>query len=158
MSIEITPKETIDPRSPRFAAAITSVVLSVVILLGPGLGLPFLVIQLGAFGVGALLGVKYQPYGWLYRKLLRPRLGPPTEWEDARPPRFAQGVGVGFTLTALVGAILGLPWLFFAAAGLALAAALLNAVFDYCLGCELYLLGTRLRARSSLLPATKEES
>ena len=31
--------------------------------------------------------------------------------------------------------------------GFALAAALLNAVFDFCLGCELYLLGARVLGR-----------
>ena len=34
--------------------------------------------------------------------------------------------------------------LFYAATGLAFAAALLNVAFDFCLGCELYLLGARL--------------
>jgi len=39
---------------------------------------------------------------------------------------------------------------FYIATGFALIAATLNAVFDYCLGCELYLLGRRLLGKPSL--------
>lgn len=158
MSSETPPAQTIDPRSPRFGAAITSVVLLITVVLGPVWGLPVLAVQLVAFGAGALLGVAYQPYGWLYRKLLRPRLGPPAEWEDARPPRFAQAVGLAFALIALVGAILALPWLFYAATGFALVAALLNAVFDYCLGCEVYLLAQRIASRTTQSSVTEADS
>jgi len=136
--------ETIDPRGPRFGAAITSVVLAVTIVLGPVWGLPLLIIQAVAFGVGSLLGLKFQPYGWIYRKAVRPRLAPPVELEDSRPPRFAQTVGLVFALAGLIGALFALPVLFYIAVGFALVAALLNAVFDYCLGCEIYLLSKRV--------------
>lgn len=142
--------ELVDPRGPRFGAAITSVVLALAIILGPGWGLPLLILQTVAFAAGALLGLSYQPYSWLYRRTLRPRLAPPTELEDARPPRFAQAVGLVFAFAALAGVLVSLPTLFYLAAGLALVAAALNAVFNYCLGCELYLLGKRLGTR----PAT----
>jgi hypothetical protein len=137
----------IDPRGPRFAAAITSVVLAGALLAGPQYGLLLLVVQACAFGAGSLLGLRYQPYGWVFRRLVRPRLPEPAELEDERPPRFAQTVGLGFAVLALIGAIAQLPALFYTATGLALVAALLNAVFDFCLGCELYLLGRRLSGR-----------
>lgn len=137
----------VDPRGPRFGAAVTSVVLAATLLAGPSLGLPLLVLQLVAFGSGALLGLRYQPYGWVFRRFVRPRLGEPADLEDERPPRFAQAVGLGFTVVAVAGGLAGIAWLFQAAVGLALVAALLNAVFDFCLGCELYLLGRRLTAR-----------
>ncbi len=70
-------------------------------------------------------------------------LGPPAELEDPAPPRFAQGVGLAFTLVALVGFAAGATLLGQVAIGLALVAALLNAVFRLCLGCELYLLVKR---------------
>ena len=35
------------------------------------------------------------------------------------------------------------------ATGFALAAALLNAVFGFCLGCELYLIGARVFSRAA---------
>ncbi len=137
----------IDPRGPRFAAAVTSVVLAGTLLAGPQLGLPLLAVQAFAFGAGALLGLRYQPYGWVFRHYIRPRLEEPADLEDERPPRFAQAVGFGFALLAIAGALAGLDALFYVAAGFALGAALLNAVFDFCLGCELYLFGMRLRGR-----------
>jgi zinc transporter ZupT len=64
--------------------------------------------------------------------------------EDAAPPRFAQGVGLVFTVVALVGYLSGATLLGAIATGFALAAAFLNAVFGFCLGCEVYLLARRL--------------
>src|SRR5664279_2904240 len=87
----------IDPRGPRFGAAITSVVLAVTLLLGPGTpALVLLVLQTAVFALGSLVGLSAQPYGVVYRRLVRPRLSKPTELEDPRPPRFAQTVGLVF--------------------------------------------------------------
>ncbi|MEV8100568.1 DUF4395 domain-containing protein [Kitasatospora sp. NPDC085879] len=127
----------IDPRGPRFAAALTSAVLAAVLITGSG---ALLALQAAVFAVGAVAGVPRSPYGLLYRTLVRPRLGPPRELEDARPPRFAQSVGLAFALAGTVGFLSGADWLGLAATGLALAAAFLNAAFGYCLGCEVYLL------------------
>ncbi len=138
----------IDPRGPRFGAAITAVVLAGALVLGPGWGLPLLVLQTAAFAAGSLLGLHYQPYGWVFRQFVRPRLGPPAEWEDARPPRFAQSVGLGFAAVAVAGSLTGVAAVFYLAAGFALVAALLNAAFAFCLGCEVYLLSRRVLART----------
>jgi hypothetical protein len=137
----------IDPRGPRFGAAITSVVLAVVLILGPGLpALVLLVIQTAAFALGSLVGIAAQPYGILFRRLVRPRLGAPRDLEDPRPPRFAQTVGLVFALAGLAG-LLWAPVLFYVAVAFALVAAVLNAVFDFCLGCEIYLLSRRVAGR-----------
>lgn len=136
----------VDPRGPRFAAALTTLVLLVV--LGTGSG-HLLAAQAVVFAAGAALGLRRSPYGWLYRRLVRPRLGPPAELEDERPPRFAQAVGLGFALVGTAGYLTGVTWLGITAAAAALAAALLNAAFGYCLGCEVYLLAARGRARLS---------
>ncbi len=137
----------IDPRGPRFGAAITSVVLAVVLILGPGTpALILLVIQAAAFALGSLVGIGAQPYGMLFRRLVRPRLGPPKDLEDPRPPRFAQTVGLVFALAGLAG-LLWAPVVFYVAVALALVAAVLNAVFDFCLGCEIYLLSRRVAGR-----------
>lgn len=149
--------ETVDPRSPRFGAAITSVVLAATLILGPTWGLPLLVLQALAFGAGSLLGLRFQPYGWVYRTVVRPRLAPPAETEDARPPRFAQTVGLVFALGGLAGALASLPALFHVAVGFALLAALLNAIFDFCLGCEVYLLAARAFRRPAA-PASASAS
>jgi hypothetical protein len=130
----------IDPRGPRFAAALTSLVLAVVLITGSGW---LLAAQGVVFALGAFAGLGRSPYGWLYRTLVRPRLAPPTETEDPAPPRFAQGVGLGFALVGTLGYLSGAGWLGLAATGCALAAAFLNAAFGYCLGCEMYLLVRR---------------
>ncbi|MEV4616985.1 DUF4395 domain-containing protein [Kitasatospora sp. NPDC049258] len=134
----------IDPRGQRFAAALTSLLLAAALITASG---PLLAVQTAVFAVAALAGLRYSPYGLLYATLLRPRLGPPRELEDARPPRFAQGVGLAFGLIGTAGYLAGADWLGLTATALALAAAFLNAAFGYCLGCELYLLLHRGRAR-----------
>lgn len=136
----------IDPRGPRFGAVITTVVLGLVLLMGPG-GWPLLALQTLAFAAGAVLGLQYQPYGLAYRAWVQPRLGPPSSTEDSRPPRFAQAVGLTFAVVGLLGALLGLDVVFYAAVGMAFFAAFLNAAFDFCLGCEMYLRWQRLSAR-----------
>jgi hypothetical protein len=145
------PATLIDPRGPRFGAAITSAVLAGAVLAGPSFGLPLLAVQAVVFAAGALLGLRFQPYGWIFRRFVRPRLGAPEALEDERPPRFAQAVGLAFAVAGLAGAAFGWAAVFYVAAGFALVAALLNAVFDFCLGCEVYLLGRRVLARR---PAT----
>lgn len=57
------PTTLIDPRGPRFGAAITSAVLATVIVLGPEWGLPLLALQTLAFAAGSLLGLAWQPQG-----------------------------------------------------------------------------------------------
>src|SRR5215470_259659 len=128
---------TVDSRGPRFGAVITTVVLAVVLVtagvshLAAG-WIPFA--QTLVFAVGALAGLRYAPYGLIFRRLVRPRLGPPAKTEPEAPPRFSQGVGMVFA---------GVGTIVFAA--FALAAAFLNAAFDYCLGCQMYLLIQRIR-------------
>ncbi|MBX7553353.1 DUF4395 domain-containing protein [Streptomyces sp. NPDC004232] len=136
----------VDPRGPRFAAVLTTLVLLLVLVTGSGV---LLAAQGAVFALGAVLGLRWSPYGWLYRRLVRPRLGPPQELEDERPPRFAQAVGLGFAVVGAAGYLSGATWLGIAASAAALAAAFLNAAFGYCLGCELYLLAVRSRARLS---------
>ena len=145
----------IDSRGPQFAAALTSVVLAVVLATSPSVfGTALLGLQAVLFAVGALLGVQRTPHSWLFRRVVRPRLSPPTDFEDPAPPRFAQAVGLGFAVVGLVGFVLGGTVVGLVATGFALVAALLNAVFGFCLGCEVYLLLKRITApRSSASPA-----
>jgi hypothetical protein len=92
------------------------------------------------FAWGAFAGVRRHPWGAVFRTLVRPRLAPPSELEDPRPPTFAQGVGFAITLIGVVLGLVGLPAGVLIAAAFAFVAAFLNAVFDYCLGCQMYLL------------------
>ena len=138
----------IDPRGPQLTAGITAVVLVVVLLLPSPWAAVLTAVQAVLFAIGAVRGVQHTPHAWLFRTLVRPRLGRPEELEDPAPPRFAQGVGLGFALVALVGFVSGATVLGQVAIGFALVAALLNAVFRLCLGCELYLLIKRLTPAS----------
>src|SRR5919199_5997296 len=136
------PSRQIDVRGPRFAAWVTSVVLAVVLLTGSGW---LLAAQAVVFAVGAFAGLRYAPYGALFRVLVAPRLGPVREREPEAPPRFAQFVGFVFAAVGTLGYLLSAPLVGAIATGLALAAALLNAATGFCLGCELYLTVRRLR-------------
>ncbi len=87
-----------------------------------------------------VLSPRTQPWGVLFRTLVRPRLAPPAELEDPRPPRFAQGVGLFVVTVGLLLHLLGVPWALPIATAMAFVAAFLNAAFGLCLGCQLYLL------------------
>lgn len=135
------PQGGIDPRGPQFAATLTSIVLVAVLLTAPGpVGIALIGLQALLFGVGVTLGVQKGPWALVFRRLVRPRLAPPPYLEDAAAPRFAQGVGLVFAVVALAGYLAGAPLVGAVATGLALVAALLNAVFRFCLGCEMYLM------------------
>lgn len=130
----------VDVRGPRFAAVLTSVVLAVALLFGSGW---LVAVQAVVFAVGAFTGLRNAPYGVLFRLLVAPRLGPVRDREPEAPPRFAQLVGFVFAVVGAAGYLLGVPVLGAVATGLALVAALLNAVTGFCLGCELYLIVRR---------------
>ncbi len=136
------PTGGIDPRGPRFGAAMTSVVLSAALVLASPV---LLAVQAVVFALGVLAGPAKQPYGLLFKQFVRPRLAAPTHLEHPGAPRFAQGCGLAFSLVGLLGFALGWQWLALGAIGLALAAAFLNAAFDFCVGCEVYLRAQRLR-------------
>lgn len=127
----------IDPRGPRVAALITTVVLAAALITGSAW---ILAAQALVFAAGSFFGLRYSPYGFLYRRLIRPRLGPPGELEPEAPPRFAQTVGLVFAIVGVTGYAAGATWLGMAATAAALAAAFLNGAFGFCLGCEMYLL------------------
>lgn len=141
----------IDARGPRFGAALTAVLLVVVLLLGPwpSAALAVLALVAASFALGVWRGVGGTWQGALYRRVVAPRLAPPTELEDPRPPRFAQLVGLVVTGVGVALGLAGVTAAVPVATALALVAAFLNAVFGLCLGCELYLLGLRLRARTA---------
>ncbi len=139
----------LDPRGPRFTASVTAVVLAVALVVPDGVATAVVAVQAAFFAVGAGIGVQRTPTGLVFRHLIRPRLAPAAGLEDPTPPRFAQGVGLAFAAVALVGYLSGAVLVAQVAVGFALVAALLNAVFAFCLGCELYLLGARLSARAA---------
>lgn len=134
---------TPDPRGVRFTAAFTSAVLALGLVTGSW---RVLAAQTLLFGLCAFVDLKLNPWGALYRKAVLPRLVTlgRDEHEASGPVRFSQGVGFGCCLIATVGYASGAVVLGIVANAFALLAALLNAVFGYCLGCRAHALVQRV--------------
>lgn len=169
----------IDPRGPRFAAAITAVLALVATFLGlvgistaqltgtwlsfaPGfdfavVGVPWaiqaapllnrvldpaflLTVVVALLFLWGAVSPRTAPWGLLFRTAVQPRLAPPSELEDPRPPRFSQVVGLVVVGVGILLHLLGVPWALPIATAAAFLAAFLNAAFAFCLGCQLYLL------------------
>lgn len=168
MSDSTPSPQGIDARGPRFAAGITAFLLLVTIFLGlTGLSTArdasgawaistasvaervldpafVLLLTTALLFLWGVLSPRTAPWAVLYRTAIQPRLAPPTDFEDPRPPRFAQGVGLFVAAVGLVLQVLGVPWALPIAAGAAFVAAFLNAAFGLCLGCQLYLVLQRV--------------
>jgi hypothetical protein len=134
----------IDSRGARFSALITAIVFSAALLTQSA---ELIVWQAAIFAIGAFRGPQFTPYANVFRTLVKPRLKSKPVLEDVRPPKFAQAVGLGFAIVALIGSLVGSSAIFSVAVAFALAAAFLNFAFNYCLGCQFYLLGVRLTKR-----------
>ena len=139
---QVTPSTVIDARGPRFSAAITCAVLATALATN---NLWVVIAQAIVFAIGAFRGPQFTPYALIFKKIVKPRLKSAVITEDVRPPQFAQSVGLIFALVAITGSITGISGLFVVAVSFALAAAFLNAAFNFCLGCEMYVLLLRAR-------------
>jgi hypothetical protein len=130
----------IDVRGQRFAAAVTSIVIVLVLVTGSGW---LALAQAVVFAITALRP-QWGPYGRLYKLVGRP--GPK---EPAAPVRFAQLVGFLFLSVSAWGYLAGAETLGLVTAAFGLLAAFLNAAFGLCLGCEAYLGIRRLTGRNA---------
>ena len=140
----------IDPRGYRFGAAVTLVISIVAIVTGATTaGWITMAILALLFLPGATIGPQATVQSWLFRRLIRPRLGAPTETESFRPPRFAQQMGLGFSLLAVLFGVLDAAAGFYIFTGFVVVASFLNSVFGFCLGCEIYLLAKRATTRAA---------
>ena len=144
MSQQLKTPTLIDVRGPRFSAAITVIVLAIALATQSAW---VLALQGVVFAIGAIRGPQFTPYAFIFKRIVKPLLRGEVVTEDSRPPQFAQTVGFLFALVGLLGAAIGSVPVFSIAVGFALAAAFLNSVFNYCLGCEMYLLVLRIRTR-----------
>lgn len=138
----------VDVRGPRFAAWVTSAIL--VAALGAAAidsyaAAAILGLQAVVFLIGAIGGPRRHPYGRLFAAVVAPRLGPVTDREPIAPLMFAQLVGFVFAAAGAIGFAIGWSVLGLTAGAFALVAALLNAAFGICLGCQLYPLVARFR-------------
>ena len=144
MSQQLKTPTLIDVRGPRFSATLTVIVLAIALATQNAW---VLALQAVVFAIGAIRGPQFTPYAFIFKRIVKPRLRGEVVTEDSRPPQFAQSVGFVFALVGLLGAAIGSSLVFGIAVGFALAAAFLNSVFNYCLGCEMYLLVLRIRTR-----------
>ena len=140
---EIEKVQLIDARGPRFGAILTTVVLTFSLALQSS---PLLLWQLAVFAIGAFISPQKTPYGYIFKSLIKPRLRGDVPTEDIRPPQFAQIVGFLFLAVASIATLVDESAIATVVTGFALAAAFLNGAFNFCLGCEIYLLIARARS------------
>ena len=136
----------IDARGPRYSAAITTTVLALALITESNYLIGF---QFAVFLSAVLFGLRKSIYGVVYRNLIQPRLSGPIPSENEAAPRFAQLIGALFAFVALLGGITGNTAIFLTDTSFALVAAFLNAVFGFCLGCQMYLLILRFKSNIS---------
>ncbi len=88
-------------------------------------------------------GPRFSPLGLFATRIAAPRLGEP-RLVPGPPKRFAQGVGVVFTVSASVLWILGFPGAARIVVAMLLVAAALEAFVGLCLGCKVFALLMRV--------------
>ncbi|MFM6971485.1 MAG: DUF4395 domain-containing protein [Rhodoluna sp.] len=144
MSESTSIPQGIDPRGPRFGAAITNVFSIIIFFLSLDastltIAYNLLILVAFLFAIGAIFGTQQHPFAWIFKTFVKPRLKPASELEDPRPPKFAQAVGL---FVSVIGIALHLANV---SAGVAIAAAALfaastlQAYFGFCLGCQIYI-------------------
>jgi hypothetical protein len=103
---------------------------------------PWLTVPLAyGFVARVLSGPTLSPLGQLSVRVLTPMLHATPRLVPGPPKRFAQGMGVTFSVTAAVLALgFGDRGAAYVVLGLLMTAALLESVFAYCLGCKAFAL------------------
>jgi hypothetical protein len=150
MMTELKQDVQIDPRGYRFGAAITLVLSAVAVILGNTVaGLIIMAVLVALFLPGATVGPQATVQAALFKLLVAPRIGKPLQTESFRPPRFAQQMGLGMSVAALALGLASVDLGFVVFGALILAASFLNAVFGFCLGCEIYLLIKRATTKAA---------
>jgi Domain of unknown function (DUF4395) len=133
----------IDARAPRFNQATIGLLLAVAV----GMGWWWLLAALAAqLAIGLALGRQFCLPCLAYFELVQARFGE-GPLEDARPPRFANLVGVLFLSAATACYAAGFPLAGAALGSLVAILALLAAATGFCAGCEVYKLGSFLLGR-----------
>jgi len=101
---------------------------------------PWLTIVIAyGFVARVLTGPTLSPLGQLVTRVVTPLLNRPAKLVPGPPKRFAQGMGVAFSVTAAVLAVgFGLHTAGYVVLGLLIVAATLESVFAYCLGCKVF--------------------
>jgi hypothetical protein len=135
--------DVIDSRGPRFNQAVVGTLSAVAVLTGWWWLLALLAAQLA---VGLVFGRRYCLPCLAYFELVQPRFGE-GPLEDARPPRFANMVGMAFLSLATVAYVAGAEVVGAALGSLVAVLALVASVTGLCAGCEAYKLGHLLTGK-----------
>lgn len=141
----------IDARAPRFNQAVMGLGSLVAVTVGPWW---LLAVLAGQLVVGLTLGRRLCLPCLVYFELVQPRFGE-GPLEDARPPRFANLVGLVVLTAASLAFLAGATGLGVGLGALVAALALLAAATGFCAGCEAFKLGyvvTGRRFESCPLP------
>ena len=133
----------IDARAPRVNQAVIGLLALVAVTVGPSWLLALLALQLA---LGLTLGRRWCLACVFYFEVLQPRFGE-GPLEDARPPRFANMIGLGFLSAASLAYGIGWDAVGAALGGLVAVLALLAAVTGFCAGCTAFRIGYRLTGR-----------
>jgi hypothetical protein len=133
--------DVVDARAPRFLQATVGIGAVIALLTGFW---PILALLAAQLGIGLRYGRRYCLPCVAYFEWVQPRIGE-GPIEDARPPRFANWIGLTVLTAASVAYVVGWTGLGVALAGLVAFLALLAAVTGFCTGCQIYRLGARLR-------------
>lgn len=83
-------------------------------------------------------GPRFSPLGLVVTKVIVPRLGREPKWVAGPPKRFAQSIGVVFSVTALVLELAGADGAAVVVIAMLLVAASLEAFVGFCLGCAMF--------------------
>jgi hypothetical protein len=126
-----------------------AVVLAALLVGANPAGIVIMAVLTAMFLPGATVGPQVTVQSWLFRTLVRPRIGPPSETESFRPPRFAQQMGLVMAGAGLVLGLAGADAGFYVFAALVAIASFLNGVFGFCAGCEIYLLMKRATSKGA---------
>ncbi|HYY12728.1 MAG TPA: DUF4395 domain-containing protein [Kineosporiaceae bacterium] len=137
----------VDEVSARLVAA--GVVVLAASYVATGL-LPLVAVLAYGFVARVLAGPRFSPLGLLVTRLLRPRLPLAARPVPGPPKRFAQGIGAALSVTALVLAVLGAGTGARAVVALIVAAATLESVLGFCVGCTIF----GLLMRRGVIPDT----
>jgi hypothetical protein len=132
----------IDPRGPRTNQAVLATALVLGLVFQQEWVAPLFAVVLF---LGAAFGPDWGPVLRVYRDVIKPRLSPPDELEDPRPPRFAASVGVVFLGAATTSFLLGAPVVGWVLVGIVALLAGVSAITGLCVGCEMYVWLVRLR-------------
>ncbi|MGB3411588.1 MAG: DUF4395 domain-containing protein [Microthrixaceae bacterium] len=118
-------------------AVATGVVLMAILVAGLGWGWVLIPLTFG-FVARVASGPRFSPLGLIATKVVAPRLPQHTKMVPGPPKRFAQAIGVTFTLSASILWLAGAPGAARIVIAMLAVAATLEAALGFCLGCRMF--------------------